>query len=137
MQEIVKTLRALLCSEPHSNFAALGIDERLKTAIADIAKAQEGRFVDLGAYDLARLPFGGEYFENIIIGCDAFDLPTLHILQLKKALQKNRHLIVISPGENRWSLEEKLESPGFSDFSTITLETTNVTLAKKWFTFAQ
>jgi hypothetical protein len=115
----------------------LGIDERLKSVVSDLAEAQEGRFVDLGAYDLARLPFGGEYFENIIIGCDAFDLPTSEILQLKKALQKNRHLIIISPVEERWSLGEKLEPLGFSDFSTITFEMTNVTLAKKWFTFAQ
>lgn len=137
MEKTEKTLRALLCSEPHSNIAVFGVNDRLKSVIADLVEKQEGRFVDLGAYDLARLPFGGEYFENIIIGCDAFDLAPSIVLQFKKALQKNRHLIIISPVEERWSLEEKLEPFGFSDFSTIGLKTTNITLAKKWFTFAQ
>jgi hypothetical protein len=115
----------------------LGVDERLKSKIADLVKEREGRFIDLGDHDLARLPFGGEYFENIIIGCDAFTFPPSVLSGFKKALQKNRYLIIISPVEDRWTLEEKLGPFGFSDFSTIDLETTNISLAKKWFTFAQ
>lgn len=130
---MIETLVKLLPREPYANIAIYSDNEALLTALRSSAVELNGNIVDLRQYNLKQLPFGGEYFELIILDSSSHLEDERIVLQLKRAIQKNRYIIVVSGDVDQWSLAERLEPYGFSDFSTIKEGDLNINLFKKWF----
>ena len=94
-------------------------------------------FYDLKTLPLRRWSFGGEYFEVIIIE-DVSILSQIAVLKtIKKALQKNRYLILHGEGFCMDAIQTALEPLGFSNFSQISYVDGKkegfLFSAKKWF----
>ena len=134
---MIETVLQLLPKERGENIGVLSDDGGLVNAIETHIAPQEARMVELRRYNLRQLPFPGEFFEALVIDDDTLFEDERKIGQLKKVIQKNRCIVVLSKTLERRSLCERLEPMGFSDFSTIEAKPKNITLLKKWFTFEQ
>lgn len=131
---MIKTVLQLLPTERGQNIGVLLNDSALRDAVKEFAQSFEGTFADMRQCNFKRLPYGGEYFESIIIDDATLLEDQQVVLELKKALQKNRYLIVLSNDIDRWSMAERLEQFGFSGFNTIEESPCNIHIMKKWFT---
>ncbi len=130
---MIETVIKLLPQEPGANVGVYSENEALVEAVHNYMLTQDGSCHDLRKYRLSQLPFGGEYFESIILdGASVLEDERI-VLQVKRGIQKNRYVIVLSNDVNHWRLSEMLEPYGFSNFSTIEEGSLNINLFKKWF----
>jgi len=121
-------LTQLLPNEPNMNIACFGLVEEELEVLNNLGS----NIFHLEDYNVKRLSFGTEFFETIIIRSDEVALSSKVAFQLKKALQKNRHLLLFTD-ESLDKIIEIYEPHGFSNFSEIEHEGKRVVIFKKWF----
>ena len=142
--KILDSVISLIPNEPSINIGFLSKNSDLNTQIEEKLKVlSESNFANienLENINLIRLPFGGEFFESIIIEDDSTILNPSIAKQLAFALQKNRLLIVLTEKLSSEQLQEVYEPLHFSHFESIDFdnETENkykILLMQKWFRF--
>jgi hypothetical protein len=135
---MIKSIEKIISAEQGVTIAVLSEDETLIQAIKEHTSKRDGECVDLRGKNLKRIPFSGEYFENIILDQHDEILKDPKVLtSIKKVLQKSRRLLIISREHDNYTLPEILEPYAFRDFSTIEIGDLNLNIAIKWYTFAQ
>lgn len=130
-------LLQVLPSEPRGSIGILTHDTALLEAVQAHCARYDAVCVDLSSYNIMRLPFGGEYFDALVIDDDKTLSDKKPFASIKKSLQKNRNLIIVSHTLTEDTLNTMLSPFGFSDFCTISTEDKALIISKKWFSFAQ
>jgi len=121
-------LTQLLPNEPNMNIACFNLIEEEFEVLENLG----ANIFNLEDYNINRLSFGSEFFEAIVVRSDEMALSSKVAFQLKKALQKNRHLLIFTDV----LLDDVVnvyEPHGFSNFSEIEHENKRVVVLKKWF----
>ena len=134
---LFESLEALIPKGDCIHLAYVGEIQLTKDFLQSYVHKAGNEFYDLKRLPLRRWSFGGEFFKVMLIEDATLLSQTSSLKIIKKALQKNRYLVLFGEYFSMKEIELALEPLGFSNFSQISYfdegKEAFIFSAKKWF----